>query len=73
MFRTILTAASAVLWIIGLDAVASLPGSNGPALAGIAHAASTTVKSSKSNTSDRKGGNKKPGSPPTSTPGGRGY
>ena len=71
MFRIILTATLAALWLIACDLVpASL--SNTPALSGAAHAG-TTVKSSKSNTSDRKGGNKKPGNPPTNAPGGRGY
>jgi hypothetical protein len=69
--RIILTASLTALWLIAFD---TLPASvsNTPALSGSAHAG-TTVKSSKSNTSDRKGGNKKPGNPPTGTPGGRGY
>ena len=72
MFRIILTAASAALWLIALDMVPASV-SNTPALSGAAYAG-TTVKSSKSNTSDRKGSNKKPGNPPTgSPPGGRGY
>ena len=71
MSRTILTAALAALWLIAFDTVpASI--SNTPALTGSAHAG-TTVKSSKSNTSDRKREIKKPGSPPTGIPGGRGY
>ena len=71
MSRTILTAALAALWLIAFDTVpASI--SNTPALTGSAHAG-TTVKSSKSNTSDRKRGIKKPGNPPLGVPGGRGY
>jgi hypothetical protein len=71
MSRTILTATFAVLLLIAFDA-APANISNTPALSGAAHAG-TTVKSSKSNTSDRKGGNKKAGNPPTGAPGGRGY
>ena len=71
MSRTILTAALAALWLIALDtvpaSVSSMPAVTGTAQAG------TTVKSSKSNTSDRKGSNKKGGTPPIGTPGGRGY
>jgi len=85
MSRIILTLASAALLLIALAGVPSVPGSQAPMLSGSAHAATnlnssrsnvyrgTTVKSSKSNTSDRKGGNKKPGSPPAGIPGGRGY
>jgi hypothetical protein len=74
MSRIILTAALAALWLMAFDTVpASVD--NTPALSGAAHAG-TTVKSSKSNTSDRK--RKKPGtpptgSPPTGAPGGRSY
>jgi hypothetical protein len=72
MFRIILTTGLAVLWLIAFDAVPASV-SNTPAFSGSAHAG-TTVKSSKSNTSDRKSGNKKPGNPPVgSPPGGRGY
>jgi len=71
MTRTILTAAFAALWLIAFD-VAPANVSNTPALSGAAHAG-TTVKSSKSNTSDRKSGKKKPDAPPTGSPGGRGY
>jgi hypothetical protein len=66
----------AALWLIAFDTVpASI--SNMSTVSGAAHAG-TTVKSSKSNTSDRKGGKKKPGgpptgSPPTGAPGGRSY
>ena len=73
MSRIILTAALAALWLIAFDIVPASV-SNAPVLSGSAHARGTTVKSSKSNTSDRKGANKKPGNPPAgSTPGGRGY
>jgi hypothetical protein len=70
MARTVLTAALAAAWLLTFD---WLPASvsNTPALSGIAQAGHT-VKSSKSNTSDRKGSNKT-GAPPTGTPGGRGY
>jgi len=71
MSRIILTGALAALWLIAFDTVAANV-SNTPTVSGAAHAG-TTVKSSKSNTSDRKTGGKKPGNPPTSTPGGRGY
>jgi hypothetical protein len=72
MYRTILTATLAALWVIAFDvAPASVSTSIAPSLSGSVHARGTTVKSSKSNTSDRKG--KKPGTPPTGTPGGRGY
>jgi hypothetical protein len=71
MYRIILTAALSTLWLIAFDTVpASI--STTPMVSGAAHAG-TTVKSSKSNTSDRKGGKKKPGNPPTGSPGGRGY
>jgi hypothetical protein len=85
MSRTILTATLAALWLIALDGVPSVPSSKVPILSGSAQAATklnssrsnvyrgTTVKSSKSNTSDRKRSNKKPGNPPTSLPGGGGY
>jgi hypothetical protein len=71
MSRIILTAGLATLWLLAFDTVPASV-SNTPALSGLAHAG-TTVKSSKSNTSDRKGSNKKSGNPPTGTPGGRGY
>jgi hypothetical protein len=72
MCRTILTVALAALWLVAFDTVPASV-SNTPAFSGPAHAG-TTVKSSKSNTSDRnKGSNKKPGNPPTGIPGGRGY
>jgi len=72
MSRIILTAALATLWLIAFDTVPASVSST-PALSGAVHAG-TTVKSSKSNTSDRnKGSNKKPGNPPTGIPGGRGY
>jgi hypothetical protein len=71
--RIISTAALAALWLIAYD-MAPASVSNTPALSGSAHAGPTTVKSSKSNTSDRKGGNKKSGNPPAGgPPGGRGY
>jgi hypothetical protein len=85
MFRIILTVALSALCLIALDAVPGVPSSNVPTLSGSAQAATnlnssrsniyrgTTVKSSKSNTSDRKGGVKKPGNPPTGSPGGSGY
>ena len=87
MSRIILTVAVSALWLIALAAVPNAPGSKLPTLSGSALAATnlnssrsniyrgTTVKSSKSNTSDRnKGGNKNPGGPPTGFPGGgRGY
>jgi hypothetical protein len=71
MSRIILTATLAALWLIAFDTVPASV-SNTPTLSGSAHAG-TTVKSSKSNTNDRKGSNKKPASPPTGTPGGRSY
>jgi hypothetical protein len=70
MSRIILTGALAALWLIAFDTVPASV-SNTPTLSGAAHAG-TTVKSSKSNTNDRKNP-KKPGNPPTGTPGGRGY
>jgi hypothetical protein len=86
MSRTILTAALAALWLIAFDAVPTVSDSNLPTLSNSAQAATnlnssrsniyrgTTVKSSKSNTSDRKRGNKKPGNAPTGiSPGGGGY
>jgi hypothetical protein len=70
MPRILLTAALAALWLIAFDTVTARV-STAPGLSGSAHARPTTVKSSKSNTSDRK--NKKPGTPPKGIPGGRGY
>lgn len=70
MSRIVCTTGLATLWLLAFDTVPASV-SNTPALSGSAHAG-TTVKSSKSNTSDRKGG-KKSGNPPTGTPGGRGY
>jgi hypothetical protein len=70
MSRIILTVALAALWLIAFDTVPASV-SNTPALSGSAEAG-TTVKSSKSNTSDRKKP-KRPATPPTSNPGGRGY
>ena len=70
MSRIILTAGLATLWLLAFDMVPASVSSTS-ALSGSVHAG-TTVKSSKSNTSDRKGP-KKPGTPPTGTPGGRGY
>ena len=72
MSRIILTAALAVLWVIAFDTVPASVSGSAPGLSGLAHAG-TTVKSSKSNTSDRKGGSKKSGTPPMGIPGGRGY
>jgi hypothetical protein len=70
MSRILLTVALAALWAIAFDTVPASV-STAPGLSSAAHAG-TTVKSAKSNTSDRKG--KKPGNPPpTGTPGGRGY
>jgi len=76
MSRIISTGALAALWLIAFD-TAPPRVLNTPALSSAAHAG-TTVKSRKSNTSDRKGGKKKPGtpptgSPPTGAPGGRSY
>lgn len=84
MSRAILTAALSALWLIALGAMPSVPDSKVPTLSGSAQAApknlntsrsniyrGTTVKSSKSNTSDRK--NKKPGTRPTGIPGSGGY
>ena len=72
MSRIILTATLAALWLLAFDAMPASV-SNTPALSGAAYAG-TTVKSSKSNTNDRKGSNKKPGSPPVGAPpGGRSY
>jgi hypothetical protein len=85
MYRIILTATLSALWLIVLDRVPDVLDSKVPTLSGSAQAAKnlnssrsniyrgTTVKSSKSNTSDRKGGNKKTGNPPMGIPGGRGY
>jgi hypothetical protein len=70
MSRITLTVALAALWLIAFHTVPASV-SNMPGLSGAAQAG-TTVKSSKSNTSDRKN-TKKPGTPPTGTPGGRGY
>ena len=72
MSRAVLRAALSALWLIAFNAVPSVPGSNTPTVSGTAHAG-TTVKSSKSNTNDRKGTNKKPGTPSPGIPGGRGY
>ena len=72
MSRITLTVVLAALWVIAFDVVPASV-SNTPALSGAAHAGPTTVKSSKSNTRDRKN-TKKPGTPPTGIPGGgRGY
>jgi len=70
MNRAVLTTALAILWLLALDTMPASVSST-PMLSGAAQAG-TTVKSSKSNTSDRKGA-KKPGNPPTGIPGGRGY
>lgn len=72
MTRAIITAALSALWLIACCNVpTSMVDLTTPALSGTAQAG-TTVKSSKSNTSDRKGGNKT-GTPPSGSPGGRGY
>jgi len=71
MTRAVLTTALAILWLLALDTMPASVSST-PMLSGAAHAG-TTVKSSKSNPSHRKGANKKPGTPPTGIPGGRGY
>ncbi len=72
MSRPILTAALAAVWFLAFDTLPTRV-SNTPALFGSAHARGTTVKSSKSNTSDRKNTQKKPGPWSPGGPGGRGY
>jgi hypothetical protein len=71
MSRAIIAAVLAALWLIAFD---TLPASvsKDPALSASAHAG-TTVKSSKSTTSDRKRGSKKTGNPPAGIPGTRSY